>query len=419
MVGSLPSVKIPGALMKSRRAMLETLFRHLDMVRLSASALTVFAIMLAAGCTGLIDGSSDGLTPAQRAARVKWEQSAYPVLRDNCVSCHGGSRPEVMFATGATASEVRETIMAYDPPVVNFDAVASSRILTKGQHDGPALINNQPTALLDWLQAEHDAQNSDPGNMPTGLDIEPFNVQPCTGGLPDNTSGTCPTNHIDLSTLAMAPNVEITFIAQPLGSGLYITDLKVTAGAMGVYIEHPLFVSHPATGPEQPDQIDRYFNLKMNLMPGTGDQISGGTAAYPNFVATDKISIHFKKLGPYQMDSGTGTAQSGCKVLQSFTTNAAPLMNTNCASCHAGANTNATSAMDIRGIGATADMAMQQAACNQVRTRINLTTPDQSGFYLAPDPASATNHQFKFPAGQFGPFKTAMDIWVNAERTAP
>lgn len=397
--------------------MLETLFRHLGMVRLSVSAVALVAVM---GCTGLIDGSSDGLTPSQRAARVKWEQSAYPVLRDNCVACHGGSRPMIDFLTGTTATEVHDRIMAYDPPVVNLDAVASSRILTKGQHDGPALINDQPTGLLDWLQAERDAQQAGSGSgSDQGIEVEPFNVQICTGGQPDNTNGTCPTNHIDISTLAMAPNVEITFIAQALGSGLYLTDLKLAGGAMGAYIEHPLFVSHPASGDPVPDQIDRYFNLKMNLMPTTSDQISGGTAAFVNFVATDKISIHFKAASAYQSSTGTGTGSTGCKVVQSFTMNAAGPLNQNCASCHAGANTNATSAMDITGIGNTGDAAMQLAACNQVRSRINFTTPDQSGFYLAPDPNSQTNHQFKFPAGGFTTFKSAVDPWVTAERTAP
>jgi hypothetical protein len=401
--------------------MLETLYRHINMVRLSASGLAVVAVMMVAtGCTGLIDGSSDGLTPAQRAARVKWENEAYPVLRDTCVACHGGSRPMIDFLTGTTATEVHDRVMAYDPPVVNLDAVASSRLLTKGQHDGPALINDQPTALLDWLQAERDAQQagSGSGSGSAALEVTPFNVQICTGGQPDNANGTCPTNHIDISMIAMAPNVEISFIAQALGSGLYLTDLKLTGGAMGAYIEHPLFVSHPASGDPVPDQIDRYFNLKMNLMPSTNDQIAGGTAAFVNFVATDKISIHFKAVSAYQSGT-TGGGPTGCKVVQSFTMNAAGPLNQNCASCHAGANPNATSAMDLTGIGNTGDANMQLTVCNQVRTRINFTTPDQSGFYLAPDPNSATNHQFKFPAGGFTTFKSAVDPWVNAERTAP
>src|SRR3989442_1028456 len=131
MLGSVPSLqKNFGAPLQSRKAMLETLCRHLDMIRLSAAGLMMFTLI---GCTGLIDGGSDGMSPQQRNAHNKWETSALPVLRQNCESCHNGSRPMVGFLMGGADNlAVHDTLMNYQPSVVNLEAASSSRILTKG-----------------------------------------------------------------------------------------------------------------------------------------------------------------------------------------------------------------------------------------------------------------------------------------------
>jgi hypothetical protein len=114
----------------------------------------------------------------------------------------------------------------------------------------------------------------------------------------------------------------------------------------------------------------------------------------------------------------------GCKVLASFKANVVPALrlpddgNTvNCSSCHVSGS--GKGAMDIAGFDATDDATVLKA-CNEVRTRVDLTKPDESGIYLAPDPASGTNHPKKFAAGQFtSNFKTPVDRWVQAEKTAP
>src|SRR5215831_11757955 len=149
MLGSVPSVqKNLGAPLQSRKAMLETLFRHLDMVRLSAVA--GLAMISVIGCTGLLDGGNDGLSPQQRTARAKWKD-AFPVLHDNCGGCHAGERPMVGFLIGDDVLAVHDTLMSYDPPVVNLEAVPSSRILTKSVHEGPALTPAQLATVLTWV----------------------------------------------------------------------------------------------------------------------------------------------------------------------------------------------------------------------------------------------------------------------------
>src|SRR5262249_60954763 len=117
MLGSVLSLqKNLGAPLQSRKAMLETLFRHLDMVKLSAAGVLMVALI---GCTGLIDGGSDGLTQQQRDARAKWQSEAAPVLEQNCASCHNGSRPMIGFLIGTADLGIRDSLMKDDPPVVN------------------------------------------------------------------------------------------------------------------------------------------------------------------------------------------------------------------------------------------------------------------------------------------------------------
>jgi len=140
MLGALASGRSKVGTLTTRRAMLETLVKHLDMVRLSAPALATLAV-LASACSGLIDGGSGSgtLTPEETAARQAFVNKAKPVLDLYCASCHSGSDPTVAFLKGANPMEVRDTLLGFDPQVVNLEAPASSRLMTKGAHSGPSL----------------------------------------------------------------------------------------------------------------------------------------------------------------------------------------------------------------------------------------------------------------------------------------
>src|SRR5687767_1604335 len=140
--------------LQSRRAMLDTLLKHLPMVRLSVGALAALVLV---GCSGLIDGGDEDITPEEQAARTAYVAKAKPVFDNNCAQCHSGSDPTVAFLQGADAMEQRAKIMASE--VVNLEALQSSRVLTKGAHSGPALTAQQSADLLEWLAAERDAAN--------------------------------------------------------------------------------------------------------------------------------------------------------------------------------------------------------------------------------------------------------------------
>ena len=65
MLGGVSPVKAKISTLQSRRAMLNTLMRHLGMIRLSAGAAVAITLV---GCTGLISGNGDpNLTPEQVA----------------------------------------------------------------------------------------------------------------------------------------------------------------------------------------------------------------------------------------------------------------------------------------------------------------------------------------------------------------
>lgn len=398
--------------------MLETLVRQLHLVRLSAAATAVFAV----GCTGLIqDDGLGNLTPEQQAARAAWLGEAQPVLAQNCVSCHNGSRVGIGFLEGAEPLAQRDDLLAHDPVVVNLTAAQSSRLLTKGLHEGPAFTAAQASSVLQWVQKEVDAAGSTGEGGPS-LETAPFTVFPCTEGAPGTAN--CPFNDVTLDEVGVV-GAKIRFTVQSLGSGLYFSNLKLIPGADGAYIEHPLFVSKPVDGDAKPDTIDRFFNVKMNLQQAATEeeqQIAGGTAAFVGFLASDPISIYFKKADKFQPDEGGMQTQSGCKKLEEFkavrANFSAPVGGAAqaCTGCHAGSNAGATGAMGIQNIG-SADDAVVQNVCNQVLIRTNLTTPDQSGIFLAPSPTST--HPFRFTQAQLDTFKANVNVWVMAEKTAP
>jgi hypothetical protein len=387
--------------------------------------LVATASVLVAGCTGLIDdGGTGGLTPEQEAARKAWVTKAQPTIDTYCASCHNGARENIAFFEGANPTAQRQDLMAFEPLVVNLTAPQSSRLVTKGAHEGPALTPAQVSDVLDWLQKEKDAAQIDGG----GLQLETAALLPliCTQGSPGTTE--CPFNDVPLDEVGV-PGARLQFTVQQLGSGLYVSNLKLIPGPDGAYIEHPLFVSKPEKADAKPDTIDRFFSVKMNLQAtatAAQQQIAGGTAAFVGFLATDKLSIYFKAANIYQADT-TPPPATGCKKLPELKAVRALLTQPvggaaqSCTGCHNGQNAGATAAFDLRGIN-SADDNVVKGACNQVLANVNLTTPEQSGLFLAPSPGST--HPFRFDTAQLATFKngppaTGLLGWIDAEKTAP
>jgi len=109
-------------------------------------------LALLSGCTLDFEHFSTNETRAEQA----WMNLAYPVFARDCVNCHTDT---VGFLAGSTPFEIRESLLTWQPPVVDVSNPTSSRILTKGLHDGPALTAQETSDILSWLQAEREAQN--------------------------------------------------------------------------------------------------------------------------------------------------------------------------------------------------------------------------------------------------------------------
>ena len=449
MLGGLTSIRANVSPLKSRRAMLDTLLKQLNMVRLSVGTLALLALV---GCNGLIQGPSDpGVSPEEKVAQDKWVNLGLPAFQNGtCTTCHNGSQPDIGFLAGAGALDIRQTLLNFNPDVVDLSAVQSSRVLTKGAHAGPALDAVAASAILEWLQAEQAAAGTTGGGTTLTLTTQPFAPLLCTSGVAGDP--TCPINHVSLVDAGMGASppvdltgAEISFLVQPLSADMYVTDLTLKAGTAGVYLEHPLFVYIPPQGVNCsdgspapcPDTIDRFFSVKMDQMAATSGSIAGGTAAFTGFapVAAAQLQISFKVLDVYRpMSGGTGGTTGGCKVLtgsNSFQSLVVPVMNVTlggegnkCSGCHLqNQNANAVSAMDITGINQTdtSPGGPLATACAQVLSRINMQDIPNSGVILAPEAGQDAAHPFKFAnqTTNFTNFKNALTTWANAEKTAP
>ncbi len=269
---------------------------------------------LATGCSGLVDnGGNGGLSDAEVTARRLWFSKALPVLQENCASCHatgvGGSDPALpppTFLAGTNDLEIRDTILAHQPPVISVDAPGSSFLLTRGAHDGPAFAGNQGSDILEWIVAEKAAGSVDPVDI---IGVTKFAPAPCTAGNPGDA--TCPVNTVTLDEVGAAGS-SVTFVMQVLPDGMYMTNMTLVPGPSGLYIEHPLFVTHPAEPVDRPecgtdvnneafctDVLDRFATTKLNLAAGAPAQpLGSGTTTFTTFVGTDMISLRFTAIGP-------------------------------------------------------------------------------------------------------------------------
>jgi hypothetical protein len=257
-------------------------------------------VVLLVGCTGQIEADLPaGISKEEEAARSAWVAKAQPVLDTNCASCHGGSRPEVMwFAGGPDVQAERKSVLMYSGakgPIVSLGAPSTSDLVKHGAHEGPALSADQASRVIEWIQKERDAQSM--GN-PFPVMLAPTAMMLCTGGAPG--SATCPYNDVLLDG-AGAAGAKIQFTLTDVSGAVYLSGLKVVPGPMGVYVEHPIFVSVPAMGMPKLDPLDRFEPIKLNLpanAPAAMQTLGNGTASFAEFKPSDPIALYFTAVGP-------------------------------------------------------------------------------------------------------------------------
>lgn len=395
----------------SRRAMLDTLLRHLPMVRLrvpaprrvSAAVGLALAAATMAACAGEITfpgPGGDTEDPAVTAAKAKFASDVKPVLDGFCGACHTGM-PNIDFMN--PTPDVRDNMLAWTG-LVNLSAPTQSSLLSKGAHSGPALTPDQSAVMLDWIELEAVAAGGEPAEV-----VETDRITPQPG-----------VNVVDLSAIGLT-GTSLQFLYEPLATGMYLSDIKVVAGAGGAHLVNPLFVIWEADAPN-PDPINRFGNIDLLLQAGEESFVGGGTAVFVDVDPLADISIHFRTATLADGSGGGGgggdggVVGGGCNNVPAFTASARTPLSGSCGGCHANAgNADAVAAVDMRLINdLTADS--QASSCAQVKTRVNELDPVNSGLFLAPDPNSGTAHPFKFPtAGDFTNFRDQVIQWINQE----
>lgn len=273
------------------------------------------------------------------------------------------------------------------PGIVVTDPGASI-IVTKGRHEGPALVDPLLTQVTQWLTVEAAA-------LPVTMlpSSAPFAVM-------------AGSNDIDCSA-AGVPGMHITFGAVATGNLLTLSNVTVvTPSTSGVHITYPIFAILPQGGVEIDDSS--LSAVDQTVGAGTSAPLGPGTLILTEWQSNAKMKIEFTSIAKATVSDGGTTG--GCKALASFTQNAVPAIQANtCLNCHdTGGSGNAS--LDLSGLAANPPD--DATACAQALTRANPANPPQSDIILAPT-GQVANHPFKNASQSF---VQMMETWIAAEK---
>ena len=124
--------------------------------------------------------------------------------------------------------------------------------------------------------------STDAGSPEVG---DAFLPQICTGGLSGDPS--CPINQVSLESFG-APGASFDFVAQPLGSSLFLTDTQIVPGAIGtLHVVHPEIL-HVPDGGVPTSTGDAYAGFDMFIVSPTALPDTALTAA-----VTEKLLLRF------------------------------------------------------------------------------------------------------------------------------
>jgi len=338
---------------------------------------------------------SDGDAAAFFSARVE------PLLRTRCVGCHTADRTGPAFLV--PEPDVRTSLLSW-PALVDLDTPRDSRVVTKGEHSGPAWTATEAGVVERWITLEAALAAA---TMPPEPALVTAPIAPITGF-----------NDIDLASFSL-PGARIIFYATRAASGVLISDLQVVAGEDGVVIDHPVFVSF-VDGDTVADAFDTFEGVALSVDPGTTATLGGGSLVLVDFPAGSTLSVHFDAIGAQEAALPTTpttptTPTSGCAQVPLFSEHARPVLTARCTSCHGGMNAGATSAVDMRPLLDSSDEA-QRSACNEILTRVNRADVASSMLLRASDPESVVAHDFKFGSTDARDgFQLAVFRWLASE----
>lgn len=231
-------------------------------------------VRVLAACAAVAGCVDDPEPQPMLDAQQQFLQSAWPAL-GGCVGCHG-SQPAIDFLAPGTPDGAYARLFAFQPPVVSLESPAASLVLTMGKHTGPALDPTAAPVLLAWLEQERSER-------------QPAAASSAQVGPVALVTGT----HVSLD---LPGGGRLGFTPNPADRGLYLTDLAIIAGARGLHVTHPLFVSEPVKQPIVIDGLDRFADVDATLGPNEVLALGGGEALFLDLSLQAPLSVHFRTL---------------------------------------------------------------------------------------------------------------------------
>ena len=280
---------------------------------LASGGVAVAALSLLSGC--LPDAPRAPTPPAMQetvtstdalTARQMFDKQVKPLLSATCGACHSlevGVGPGFLRSVSASSYDPYPVITGWTNFIVTEPEL--SALLTKGQHEGPAMTMSQYDTTLTWLLKEKTEREA-VTVTPFQQQLPPFSITMTTGTTPVY-------NQIQLDKIDPAfVGAYLQFIAKPLnattGTGLEISDLRffnrkpgaVANEQRSIHFKNPLFVLWRA-GVPYPDPAQSFYGfertIKLNQddagQPGKGVLIIPGILVLDQYRTGYSLSVVF------------------------------------------------------------------------------------------------------------------------------
>jgi hypothetical protein len=347
-------------------------------------------------------GGGGGAGGSENIGRELFE-ALLPDMAKECGACHstGGDTPFLGDPTTGKPDPYM-TITSWQGFVVKEPKKSDLLVHSVSkEHKGIKPSDALYAKMLEWLTEESlyvaDVSNEE---QPT---IPPF--KPIVGGF----------NAVYLGALGPGfDGMAVTFVAEELTpTSLSLTDIEVhPTSKLGLKLVHPLFtVFEKGSIDGDPDPVDSFSNVTLELQPGTAGVLGPGTVVLTNWQSESRLSLAFESATVIDPNGMVDPNATPCKAVESFAANAAPALNV-CFQCHGGADPQAQGAVDMSEL-----MSAPDKACGQVLNRVNPSAPAKSQIFVTTNPGNQAAHPFKFAGNmaQYNTFKDAVTKWIQEE----
>jgi hypothetical protein len=243
--------------------------------------------------------------PVHLSARTIFDQQFLPLLLPTCGVCHktqGGIGPAFLASGSPTSYDPYLVTSTWPNFIPSTDNAALSAVLSKGQHEGPALTIDQYSVGLSWVTEEL-AERSASTPQPFNPAVDPF--IPVTTGA----TTTVQLGGINANFAGAYISFQATLVSPTLGIELKnLRFFNVQPGAMtgaqrAIHMQRPLFVMWEGTQ-AIPDPDDSFSSTDLTFpleippagMQPVGQLITPGLLILSGYRPGEPLSISFNLL---------------------------------------------------------------------------------------------------------------------------